>query len=84
MKNCLFYQIKRHPLNSASFLTKVIPGWQVLILAAGVSLLSVQQEVIDHLLLVFPVDGTEKKNLQLKKGKPLSLYHPSQSVFWHI
>lgn len=74
MKNCFFCQIKRHPLNSASALTKVVPGRQVLILAAGVSLLPVQQEVIDHLFLVLPVDdnsGAEKENLQVKKDKTI-------------
>lgn len=59
----------------ASFLTEVVPGWQVLVLAAGVSLLPVQQEVIDHLFLVLPVDdsGTEKKetfkSILSKNGK---------------
>lgn len=33
-------------------LTDVIPGGQIFILTAGVSLLSIQQEVVDHLLLV--------------------------------
>lgn len=76
MKNCLFYQTKRHPLNWASALTEVVPGWQVLVLAAGVSLLPIQQEVIDHLLLVLPADEdseTGKKKKRTLKSKKLSL-----------
>lgn len=39
-----------------SLLTNVISGWQILIFTAGVSLLPVQQEVVNHLLLVLPAE----------------------------
>lgn len=72
MKKRLFCQTKRHQLNSASALTEVIPGRQVLVLAAGVSLLPIQQEVIDHLLLVLPADEDsetgKKRTFKSKKG----------------
>ena len=36
--------------------TYVISGWHILVFTAGVSFFSVQQEVIDHLLLVLPAE----------------------------
>ena len=49
--SCLGSTMKRTTL-----LTEVISGRQVLVLTAGVPLLPVQQEVVDHLLLVLPED----------------------------
>lgn len=55
-----------------SVFTYVISGWQILIFTAGVSFLSVQQQVVDHLLLVLPAErvrgdvetGDKKKRRQ--------------------
>lgn len=43
-------------LTTSVRLTYVVPGGQILVFTAGVSLFPVQQEVVDHFLLVLPVE----------------------------
>lgn len=43
-----------------SWLTYVVSGWEILVFTAGVSLFSVQQEVVDHFLLVLPAEQERK------------------------
>ena len=46
-----------------ALLTNIIPGRQVLILTAGVPFLSIQKQVVYHLLLVLPVGGGGRRAL---------------------
>lgn len=74
-----------------SVFTYVISGRQILIFTAGVSFLSVQQQVVDHLLLVLPAERIQgdiesRDQKKRRQADPISFMLPelenTESLPW--